>query len=41
MEFSRQVVAKVIGKFILEMVEKWAVVGVVVCKFTVVVGEKY
>ena len=34
-EFSRQVVAGVIVKFILEMVVKWEVVGKVVCKFTV------
>jgi hypothetical protein len=40
-EFSRSVVAGVIGKFILEMVAKWEVVGKVVGQFTLVVGEKY
>jgi hypothetical protein len=40
-EFSRPVVAGVIGKFILEMVVKLEVVGKVVDKFTLVVGENY
>ena len=40
-EFSRPVVAGVIGNFILQMVKKWEVVGRVVGQYTLVVGEKY